>query len=149
MYVNFSKLSTKSFLRCRLLIPYFLGYSSLRNISRMPIKCAYFPEKSIHKLHCCISRTGQQTCSAVYADRADIVFIHTAPTLPSLCGDSPVLSPRCSDRNSDGISHLALYSDATTATAAQNIGPVSTHRAALHRSNSPPTHGDLVCVRPA
>jgi len=31
----------------------------------MLIKSAYFPEKSIHKSHCCISHTGQHTCSAV------------------------------------------------------------------------------------
>jgi len=28
----------------------------------MPIKCAYLPEKSVHKSHCFISRMGQQTC---------------------------------------------------------------------------------------
>jgi len=47
-------------------IPYFLDYRSLRSISRMHVKWPYFPEKSIHKSHPCISRTGQQTCSAVY-----------------------------------------------------------------------------------
>ena len=45
---------------------YFLDYRSLQSISHMPTKCVYFPRKSIHKSPRCISRTDQQTCSAVY-----------------------------------------------------------------------------------
>jgi len=37
-------------------------YRSLLSISRMPIKCAYLPEKSLHKSYCCISHTGEQMC---------------------------------------------------------------------------------------
>ena len=43
-------------------LPYFPDYRSLWNISRMRIKCAYFPEKSTQKSHRCISCTDQQTC---------------------------------------------------------------------------------------
>jgi len=56
-------------------IPYLMDCRSLRTLSQMPVKCAHLPAKSVHKSHCCISRTGEQICigvKTVYCPPADV-----------------------------------------------------------------------------
>ena len=85
----------------------FADYRSLWSISHMPIKCAYLSEKSIHKSHRCISRTGQQTCIGLSYRINDGTMSHIVESCP-LTKLNGGLS-RLHSADEDAVSWLTSY----------------------------------------